>query len=50
MGFVLSVLYLVTYYLSPVTVFGPLATFHIELILAVLVIGISLPSLSNRRY
>ena len=45
MGFVLSVLYLVTYYLSPVTVFGPLATFHIELILAVLVIGISLPKL-----
>jgi hypothetical protein len=45
MGLVLSVLYFVTYYLTPATVFGPLADFRIELILAVLVILISLPSL-----
>jgi hypothetical protein len=44
MGFVLSVLYFVTYYLTPVTVFGPLAAVHIELVLAALVFLISLPA------
>ena len=45
MGFVLTILYLVTYYLTPTTVFGPLAPFHIELILAVLALFVSLPAL-----
>jgi len=45
MGFVLSVLYLVTYYLTPVTVFGSLAEYRIELILAALVTMVSLPAL-----
>lgn len=47
MGFVLSVLYFVTYYLTPVTLFGPLAAFRVELILAILVILVSLPKLTG---
>jgi hypothetical protein len=45
MGFVLSILYFVTYYLAPATIFGPLAAFHVELILAALVTLVSLPTL-----
>jgi hypothetical protein len=45
MGFVLSVFYFVTYYLTPKTLFGPLAPFRIELILAVLVLFVSVPAL-----
>ena len=45
MGFVLSILYFVTYYLTPVTLFGPLAPYRIELILAVLIVFASLPGL-----
>jgi hypothetical protein len=45
MGFVLSVLYFVTYYLTPAVLFGPLAAYHIEWILAVLVLLVSLPRL-----
>lgn len=45
MGFVLSVLYFVTNYLSPATVFGPLAAYRIELILAALILLVSLPKL-----
>jgi O-antigen ligase len=47
MGFVLSILYFVTYYLTPTTIFGPLAAFRVELVLAILVILISLPKLSG---
>ena len=47
MGFLLSILYLITYYLTPVTVFGSLAEYRIELILAVLVAIVSLPALMN---
>jgi O-antigen ligase len=47
MGFFISVLYFVTYYLTPSTVFGPLAELRIELILAVLVIFISIPKLAG---
>jgi hypothetical protein len=47
MGFVISVLYLVTYYLTPDTVFGPLAAYHIEVILAALVFFVSIPSLAK---
>ena len=45
MGFVLSILYFITYYLTPATIFGPLAAYRIELILAVLVLVVSLPAL-----
>jgi hypothetical protein len=45
MGFVLSVFYFVTYYLTPTTLFGPLAVYRIELILAALVFLASLPAL-----
>ena len=45
MGFFLSILYFVTYYLTPTTMFGPLAAAHIEMILAVLVSLVSLPAL-----
>jgi hypothetical protein len=47
MGFVLTVLYLVIYFLTPTTLFGPLAVLHIELILAVLLVAVSVPSLSK---
>jgi hypothetical protein len=47
MGFVLSVLYFITYYLTPATMFGPLAEYRIELILAVLVLVVSLPALTK---
>jgi len=45
MGFVLSVFYFVVYYLTPATVFGPLAAYRIELILAGLIVIVSLPVL-----
>src|SRR5208337_5408156 len=47
MGFVLSVLYFVTYYLTPETMFGPLAEYRIELILAALVLVVSFPALTK---
>lgn len=47
MGFALSILYFVTYYLTPPTLFGPLAAYRIELILAVLVLLVSLPRLTG---
>jgi hypothetical protein len=45
MGFVLSILYLITYYLTPAYLFGPLANAHIELIIVVLVLIVSVPAL-----
>jgi O-antigen ligase len=45
MGFLLSILYLITYYLTPITVFGSLTEYRVELILAVLVAMVSLPAL-----
>ncbi len=45
MGFALSVLYFVTYYLTPATILGPLAAIRVELILAVLLLLISIPAL-----
>jgi hypothetical protein len=47
MGFVISVIYFVTYYLTPPLVFGPLAAYRIELILAILVLLVSLPKLAG---
>jgi hypothetical protein len=42
LGFVLSVLYFVTNYLTPDTLFGPLAAYRVELILAVLIVLVSM--------
>jgi O-antigen ligase len=47
MGFSLTILYLVTYYLTPVTIFGPLAAYRVELIIAVLALVVSLPAMSE---
>lgn len=47
MGFLLSILYFVTYYLTPTTIFGSLAQFRIELIFAILVTFASIPSLGG---
>lgn len=45
MGFALTILYFVTTYLGTGTVFGLLADYHVELIVAALVLLVSLPSL-----
>lgn len=45
MGFVLTILYLITNYLTPATIFGPLAAYRVELILAVLIFLVSLHKL-----
>jgi O-antigen ligase len=45
MGFILSILYFVTHYLTPDTVFGPLAVYRVEFILAGLMVLVSLPAL-----
>ncbi|MGD0940324.1 MAG: O-antigen ligase family protein [Terracidiphilus sp.] len=47
MGLFLSVLYLVTHYLTPQSIFGPLAEARVELIVAVLVLLISLLPLTK---
>lgn len=47
MGFVLSILYLLTCYLTPPVLFGPLAEYRIELILAAIVTFISLPFIAR---
>jgi hypothetical protein len=47
MGFILSVLYFVTYYLTAPVLFGPLAVYRIELILALLIFVVSLPKLAG---
>jgi len=44
-GFVLSIVYFVVYYLTPMTLFGPLAQFRVEMILALLILLVSLPSI-----
>jgi len=46
-GFVLSILYFFTYYLTPETLFGRLAALHVEVILAVLVSAVSLIPLTR---
>jgi hypothetical protein len=45
MGFFLTVLYLVASFLTPPVIFGPLAEFRIELILAVLLLLVSVPKM-----
>ena len=44
MGFVLSILYFVTYYITPPALFGPLAQYRIQLIVAVLAMIVSIPA------
>ncbi len=44
MGFVLSILYILTYYLTPTVMFGSLAEYRIELILAAVLFVVSIPS------
>lgn len=45
MGFILSILYFVISYLTPEAMFGSLASFHIQLILAMLTLLVSIPML-----
>jgi hypothetical protein len=47
MGFVLSILYFLTYYLTPTVMFGSLAEYRIELILAAVIFLVSIPSLGG---
>jgi hypothetical protein len=47
MGFVFSILYFVTYYLTPTVLFGSLAEARIEVILAAIIFLISLPLLTR---
>lgn len=47
MAFFLSVLYFVVYFLTPVTLFGPLAEIHIEIVLAVLILLVSIPQMTR---
>jgi|HubBroStandDraft_1064217.scaffolds.fasta_scaffold15473_2 hypothetical protein len=47
MGFVLSILYFLTYYLTPTVMFGSLAEYRIELILAGVIFIVSIPSFSG---
>lgn len=47
MGFFLSVLYLVTNYLTPDVLFGPFAQLHIEVVLAALILLVSIPRLAR---
>src|SRR5580704_6063689 len=47
MGLAISIVYFVTYYLTPTTLFGPLAYFRVELAIAALVLLVSLPTLGT---
>src|ERR1035438_1904206 len=47
MGFLVSIVYFVTYYLTPANLWGPLEDYRIELILAALAMAISVPSLAK---
>ena len=47
MGFALNLLYIVTYYLTPTTVLGPLAKFRIDLIIATLAVAASVPAMTR---
>lgn len=47
MGFVLSILYFLTYYLTPTVMFGSMAEYRIELILAGVIAVVSIPAFSG---
>ena len=44
MGFVLTILYVLTYYLTPTVMFGSLAEYRIELVLAAVIAIVSIPA------
>src|SRR5215472_3514533 len=45
MGFLLSILYILTYYLTPTIMFGSLAEYRIEVILAAIILFVSVPAM-----
>lgn len=47
MGFILTLVYIGISYLAPATIFGPLAQFHIQLLIAIVAILLSLPALTR---
>ncbi len=47
MGFVLTILYVLTYYLTPTVMFGSLAEYRIELVLAAVIAIVSIPAFSR---
>ncbi len=47
MGFFLSVVYLLTNYLTPPVLFGPLAQVHVEIVLAFLILLVSIPQMTR---
>ncbi|MGB0066223.1 MAG: O-antigen ligase family protein [Terracidiphilus sp.] len=47
MGFFLSVVYLLTNYLTPPVLFGPVAQVHIEIVLAFLILLVSIPQITR---
>lgn len=49
MGLVLSILYILTYYLTPETIFGALAPYRVELILAVVILLVSIPAFARSK-
>src|SRR3978361_1903479 len=49
MAFFLSLLFIVTAYVTPSVLWGPLAEFHIEIILALLAFVASLPNIAKSK-
>lgn len=47
MGFILSILYFLVYYLTPEVMFGSLAEFRVQLILAIILIIVSIPAFTR---
>ena len=47
MGFFLSLVYILTNYLTPLVLFGPLAQVHVELVLAFLILLVSIPQMTR---
>jgi len=47
MGFILTILYLLSAYLGPDTLFGSLASAHVGVILAILIVVVSIPTLGG---
>ncbi len=49
MAFIFSLLFIVTAYVTPEVIWGPLADFHMEMVLALLAFAASLPNLAQSR-
>jgi len=47
MGFILALFYLMTSYLGTITVFGTIAKYHVQEILAAVVFFVSIPALQK---